>query len=140
MGGPSFRRLALAFCWSVLLTPLAASAESGNSGDKERFEVIDESIRASDCEEITPPRVKIRVTPKYPKEASKAGKKGKVVLVARLTREAKLEELKVQETDDEVFNEASLVAVRKWIFEPALCDGRPVEVRYTLTVNFRGPR
>ena len=135
-----FRFVARAVTLVAVLVPHLAAGESTKAPADDEVRIEDESIKASDCGEIMRPRAKIKVAPKYPKSALKEGKRGSVLVSARLTREAKLVRLEVVESDDEIFNQPALDAVKRWLFEPARCDGRPIEVTYFIKVNFKlGP-
>ncbi len=89
-----------------------------------------------ECAEITHPVAIEKVDPKYPEEARKARIMGLVRLQATITDEGLVQDLEVLESPDETLTEAALEATRKWRFEPALCDGKPVGVYYNLTINF----
>jgi TonB family protein len=78
------------------------------------------------------------VTPKYPAQAIASRKGGQVVLVARLLKDGTIGSLRpVQVTGAGCgFPEASMEAVRQWKYHPATKAGQPVEVEFTIIVDF----
>ena len=105
-------------CWSVVLAQdPAVVPRAGTAG-------------------VVQPRVVKQVAPIYPPIAASARVQGSVSLditidpagrvsLARVTRSVTL------------LDEAALVAVRQWEFEPTLIDGRPANVATTVVLNFR---
>lgn len=79
-----------------------------------------------------------RVNPKYPEPARRARLQGDVVLDAVIHRDGRVGELRVlSSTAPELgFEDAAIVAVRQWRYEPARLAGRPVAVRFTVFVRF----
>ena len=43
----------------------------------------------------------------------------------------------VAASDDKLLNDEAVETVRKWHFDPAMRDGKPVAVAITVEVNFR---
>ena len=83
------------------------------------------------------PRLVHKVNPVYPPEAKKDHIQGVVHVAARLAKDGSVAEAKA--TDGHAtLAEAALAAVRQWRYEPVLGpDKKPVEVKLTITVNFR---
>lgn len=73
--------------------------------------------------------------PVYPKEALRSKISGIVIMEATTDVYGKVQNVKVKEGHP-VLNEAAVEAVKKWIYEPYLIDGKPKPVRFTVTVNF----
>jgi TonB family protein len=73
---------------------------------------------------------------KYPSTARKAKVEGIVRLEAEVGTDGKVKDLKVLEGDP-MLAEASIHAIRKWRFYPAQKDGKPVEDRARIRVDFR---
>ena len=73
--------------------------------------------------------------PKYPKESLKAGVEGAVELRASVDSSGRTRELTVMK-GDAAFAKASVQAVRKWQFHPALVQGKPVKTIYKVQVRF----
>jgi TonB family protein len=47
-----------------------------------------------------------------------------------------VEEVRILRSSNQVFDEAAIEAVRKWEYQPAQQDGRPVAVYFTVVVEF----
>ncbi len=98
------------------------------------------SAEIRECgEAVEWPRARSTPPPKFPKEARKKGIQGVVVIRTTMLVNGKLGTLEVIDADHPEFVKPALRAVRKWTFEPATCDGRPVEATYTLRVAFKLP-
>jgi TonB family protein len=70
-----------------------------------------------------PPR---RETPKDP-----------VVLLLKVGEDGKPREIKVARSVDKAFDSAAMDAVRRWRFEPAMCEGKPIETQINVEITFR---
>ena len=77
--------------------------------------------------------------PVYPKEAKAAGVSGAVTLHVIIGKDGKIQQLNVI-SGPEILRQASLDAVRTWIYRPYLLNGQPAEKDTTITVNFWLPR
>lgn len=88
-------------------------------------------------EDVTPPKKIHAPIPAYPPEARKEGRKGKVVAETIIDRKGDVRDVKIVESIGESFDRSVIEAVSTWKFEPATLDGKPVTVRYYLTINFR---
>lgn len=76
--------------------------------------------------------------PVYPQAAREERVTGAVVLDTLITADGRTADVAVLRSPDDRLSKAALDAVRDWVFEPATTeDGKPVAVRYTLTVAFR---
>ena len=89
--------------------------------------------------DMTPPRVVERTTtPQYTPEARAQRVQGVVILQATIDLAGQVRDVEVLKGLPLGLTEAAVEAVRGWTFVPALDEqGRPVEVLYNLTVNFR---
>lgn len=116
--------------------PSATEKSEGESpeGSEEKLKTISAD---SICDEITHPVVVEKINPMYPPEARKELVMGIVTLETVITEEGVVDEIRVLESPDDRLSAAAVEAVRQWLFEPALCDGRPVGVYYNLTIKFR---
>ena len=85
----------------------------------------------------TPPRVVDQVNPRYPALARRAGVEGPVVLRAIIRRDGSVEDVEVLRDLPMGLGEAARQAVERWRFRPATFHGQPIDVYYTVTVNFR---
>jgi TonB family protein len=76
-----------------------------------------------------------KVNPSYPEKARKAGIQGTVLFQARISKEGKVEDLRVKSGPDALVS-AAIEAVREWQYKPYLMLGRPVDVETQIQVNF----
>lgn len=93
-------------------------------------------IRTVDGETIRPPRILKQVAPVYTPEAKEAGIAGTVILRLVVDRTGSVRDVQVVKGLPKGLTNAAIDAVRQWKFEPSRVDGKPVDVYYTLTVNF----
>ncbi len=140
--------LVLAFAWVSSAVPLVA------------VQTTEAAVTVAD-EPIAPPsepRLVHKVNPAYPAEAKAAGTQGVVVVrlvigkdgavkeasvVASAPTLERIKELKPAEgmatvlEGDPRLAEAAVDAVKQWRYEPMRKDGKPVEVKALVTVNFK---
>lgn len=81
------------------------------------------------------PEAITQVKPIYPDLAREAGVDGKVVVQALVGKDGKVKDVRVVKSIP-MLDEAAKVAVRKWIFKPALSNNKPVAVWVGVPVNF----
>ena len=86
--------------------------------------------------EIKPPRLVKTVNPVYPEEARSAEVQGVVILAARIDTNGKVKGIKVLRSIPQL-DQAAIDALKQWIYEPLLKDGKPVEAVFTVTVRFQ---
>ena len=90
-----------------------------------------------------PARVEARlrssgVQPPYPASEERLGNEGKVVVRVTIGADGRVKAVeRVSATSDAFYRAAERHALRAWRFAPATEDGRPVESRRTMTVNFQ---
>ena len=91
------------------------------------------------AEEKEPEKPKLikKVNPVYPEEARKEGIEGTVVLEATTGIYGKVKKLKVLKGKHDILNKAAVEAVKQWVYEPMLKDGKPVPAEFTVAVRFR---
>ena len=82
------------------------------------------------------PELVYREQPDYPAEARKYRASGEVVVQVVVTREGTIRDPHVVEASHPAFIDPTLEAVAKWRFEPATCDGRPVEMIFHVYSHF----
>ncbi|MFV2072731.1 MAG: TonB family protein [Thermoanaerobaculales bacterium] len=87
--------------------------------------------------DVDPPRVIFRVEPRYTETARRARFEGAVVLSLVIDPEGRVADVTVLRSLPFGLTENAVEAVSQWLFEPCTVDGRPVSVRYNLTVHFR---
>ncbi len=95
--------------------------------------------KAADSEkDVSKPVLIEKVNPKYPEGAKKEKIQGSVKLDAVINAEGRVIEFKDVESPDERLTKAAMDAVKEWKFKPAMdAKGKPVQVKMTLTVNFK---
>jgi TonB family protein len=78
-----------------------------------------------------------RVIPRYPAIARRAGIQGPVVVRGIVRRDGTIDNVEVIKDLPYGLGDAAADAVRRWRFRPAAYRGEPIDVYYTVTVNFR---
>ncbi|HEX9982016.1 MAG TPA: TonB family protein [Thermoanaerobaculia bacterium] len=85
----------------------------------------------------TQPTEANRVVPRYPSRARAAGVQGAVVIRGIVRRDGTIDNVEVIKDLPYGLGEAARDAVTRWRFHPATYRGEPIDVYYTVTVNFR---
>lgn len=78
-----------------------------------------------------------RVVPRYPPVARMAGVGGSVVIRGVVRRDGRIDNVEIIRDLPYGLGEAARDAVEQWRFRPATYRGEPIDVYYTVTVNFR---
>jgi len=86
--------------------------------------------------EVKQPVLQKKVEPPYPEIARRARIQGVVILEAVITKTGSVEEVKVLRSLNPVLDQAAVNAVKQWKYQPAMLNGKPVKVYFTVTVNF----
>ncbi len=85
-----------------------------------------------------PPERTVYVAPVYPAAARRRGLSGWVSLAFVVSREGRVEDVAVMNSDGgRRFEEPAARAVKRWIFRPGRLNGEAVPVRCTVKINFR---
>jgi periplasmic protein TonB len=84
---------------------------------------------------VQPPALRIQVEPIYPEEARAAGKEGIVILEAVTDVYGRIESTRVLRSIPGL-DQAAVDAVKQWIYEPLVIDGKPRRCVFTVTVRF----
>ncbi len=87
--------------------------------------------------EMTRPERISGLPPQYTEMARRARIQGPVILEAVIDRQGNITDLRVLRDLPMGLTEAAIEAVRSWKFRPATLAGQPVNVYYTLTVQFQ---
>ncbi|HEY8715456.1 MAG TPA: energy transducer TonB, partial [Candidatus Acidoferrum sp.] len=74
--------------------------------------------------------------PAYPELAQRVGLQGMVKLQVRITKDGRVEVLKLLQGEP-ALADAAITAVKQWRGKPAWVNGKPVEVVSTVTFNFQ---
>jgi len=86
---------------------------------------------------VSAPRALNTPDPDYSEEARKAKYQGTVVLWLIVDQGGRPRDVKVARSLGMGLDQKAIEAVRKWTFEPAMKDGKPVAVQINVEVNFR---
>jgi len=85
----------------------------------------------------TQPEELDRAIPRYPVAARRAGVQGPVVIRGIVRRDGTIDNLEVIKDLPYGLGDEARRAVNRWRFRPATYRGEPIDVYYTVTVNFR---
>lgn len=85
--------------------------------------------------EIKPPRIIREVPPVYPEIARQSSVMGTVVLGVRVDIQGRVTEIKVLRSIP-LLNKAAVNAVRQWVYEPFIQNGKPTPVVFSVNVIF----
>jgi TonB family protein len=85
---------------------------------------------------IKPPRLIREVPPVYPEIALQSLVRGTVVLGVRVDTQGRVTEIKVLKSIP-LLSKAAVDAVRQWIYEPFIQDGKPTPVVFSVNVVFK---
>jgi iron complex outermembrane recepter protein len=96
-------------------------------------------VAAAQGHTVTPPVVSTHVDAVYPTAATPQGKHADVVLVVTVDADGHVSDVKVRESGAPALDEAAIIAIRQWTFEPARRDGKPVASRILVPFHFAPP-
>src|SRR5262245_2755079 len=87
---------------------------------------------------LNPPRMIMRVRPRFPKEARRHEDRGLVKILAIIEADGTVGDVEVRQSSNpgRGFEDAAVEAVKQWRYEPGTIEGRPVRIRCLLTVDF----
>jgi protein TonB len=86
--------------------------------------------------EMTRPVPIHQVQPRYTEAARRAGVQGMVILEAIIDERGHVSNVRVLRGLPMGLDREAMEAVKQWRYRPAMLNGRPVRVYFTLTVNF----
>jgi protein TonB len=90
-------------------------------------------LRASG--DVKPPRLIKRVEPDYPEIARLSRVQGVVILEATTDVYGRVASLRILRSIP-LLDQAAVDAVRQWVYEPLIVNGRPRAVTFTVTIRF----
>jgi TonB family protein len=90
-----------------------------------------------DGDEVTAPRAILKEPPVYTEAARKERVQGLVILRLVIDETGQVDEVEVLKELPYGLTDNAIAAVKKWKFEPARHEGKPVAVLYNITINFR---
>jgi TonB family protein len=85
----------------------------------------------------TQPEELSRSIPNYPSAARRAGVQGAVVVRGIVRKNGRIDQVEVIKDLPYGLGDEARRAVSRWRFRPATYQGQPIDVYYTVTVNFR---
>ncbi|HEX6823299.1 MAG TPA: TonB family protein [Candidatus Sulfotelmatobacter sp.] len=80
-----------------------------------------------------------KVAPSYPSNALRMRVEGNVELVATISKEGNISNIKIVSGDAQL-TKAAVDAVKQWKYKPYLLNGEPVEIQTQVTIKFKLPR
>jgi len=110
-----------------------------NAGRVRRASSLETVDKLGISPEIAEESLQQRVEPDYPEEALRQRIQGAVVLDVGADRDGSVQEIKLL-SGQPLLADAAIAAVKQWRFKPLVVKGQPVEMRTTITLNFRLPR
>ena len=96
-----------------------------------------DDVMTVDRDDVTAPKAILKEPPMYTEVARKERVQGLVILQLVIAETGEVTEVEVLKGLPYGLTETAIEAVKKWKFEPARHDGKPVAVLYNITVNFR---
>jgi protein TonB len=84
----------------------------------------------------TDPQVVIHPIPEYPDIAKRIGLEGSVTVKILLDKEGRVKKTLLAKSSDEIFDQPALEAAKKWVFTPALMNGKPVQIWVAIPFRF----
>ena len=90
---------------------------------------------------IRAPKLIRQVNPVYPPAAQAMGLAGRVVIEIIINENGNVENARILQSANSIFNQAALDAVRKWKYSaPTTEAGQTVSVYWIVTINFQSTR
>jgi TonB family protein len=115
--------------------PAMEKADTEFSAVQEKDQKKAQEKEKSEKQDVKPPELIKKVDPVYPAEARKAGIEGAVTLEAATDKFGRVESVKVLKSVPEL-DQAAIDAVKQWVYEPMVIDGKPHGVVFTVTCRF----
>jgi TonB family protein len=102
--------------------------------EKKRQELEKDAVRA--IGKIKPPKLIKMVKPVYPEIARQANVEGVVILEIKTDEDGRVMATRVLRSIP-LLDQAAIDAVKQWVYEPKLIDGKPQKILFTGTVSFK---
>lgn len=84
-----------------------------------------------------PPKVIKKVDPLYPPELRRDGIQGVVKLAVTTDIYGRVQKIKVLESESSLLNPPAIDAVKQWVYEPFVVDGKPRAVNFEVIISFK---
>ncbi len=82
------------------------------------------------------PQLTKKVEPIYPESAKKNGISGEAALQVIVDIDGRIEKVRILKSIPEL-DDAAVEALKQWIYEPYLVDGKPVKVAFKVQIIFK---
>ena len=102
--------------------------------EKKKREFEKDAVACKD--DVKPPKLVKKVDPVYPEEARKKGVQGTVILEAKIDENGRVMDTMVLRSVPEL-DQAAVEALKQWVYEPMVIEGKPMKAIFTVTVRFR---
>jgi TonB family protein len=86
--------------------------------------------------DLKPPKLIKKVDPVYPQAAREKGIQGVVILEAKIDESGRVMDAMILRSVPGL-DEAAIDAVKQWVYEPMIMEGKPTMALFTVTVNFK---
>jgi TonB family protein len=93
-------------------------------------------VMLADGDGVTLPKVVKEVRPQYDRAALAASIQGIVLVTALIGVDGRVHDVQVYQSLTPELDRQAKTAAAKWVFEPALFDGKPVAVQATISLSF----
>jgi TonB family protein len=87
--------------------------------------------------EIKPPKLIKKVDPIYPEQARQDRVEGNVILGTRIDTQGRVSQVMVYSSKEFSLVQAAMDAVKQWVYEPLIVEGKPREAVFTTQVRFK---
>jgi protein TonB len=125
--------------WDVALARAIAPLGLRAEWNENEIRVVAAKIKGAKRidKSMKPPQVLSRVEPQYTDEARAAKISGVVIVEIEIDETGVVRNATVLKDLPHGLGQAATDAVKRWVFAPALVDGKAVPVIFTITVNFK---
>lgn len=120
-----------------MIQPVAFRFEGMHGADPYRIKGSSKKDLPEKYRYDRPPQPKIMVTPVYPFEALKEGKKGSATVTMLIDETGKVAGVRVDQTSSPEFGDSAAAAARASTFIPAQLDGKPTQTLVAQAMNFQ---
>jgi TonB family protein len=103
-----------------------------SSESNQRNEIEEEQITLDET-----PKLITRVLPDYPELLKEKNIQGYATVQFIVIEDGTVDEARVVRTNEELFGEAAVKAIKQCVFTIPKVDGKPIRVRFTMTMPFR---
>ena len=125
-----------AIIWLVSANASPGQANPGASPGKEEPSVI--SNKLEEKLKDRPLTLVRQIRPQYPESARKDALSGPVQLEATIDEEGSVEAVKTL-SGNPILAEAAASALRRWVYQSAVVDGKAVKSTTVVKLNFKAP-